>query len=48
MTKEEIIKKIDEIEDYRFYLEMQNFLDWEKYDAAGKELKELKEALKSL
>lgn len=42
----DIQKRIDELEEVLFYLEMADYIDWEKYNRYEKELNELKEAQK--
>lgn len=48
MTKEEILKKIDEIEDKMWWMEMGDFIDWVAYRKLQDEKDRLKATLKSL
>lgn len=46
MSKQEILKAIDEIETAMFYEEMKNFINWNWYNQQRKKLNELQAKLK--
>jgi hypothetical protein len=48
MTRDEIIKRIDELEDMMFYESMSEYMNWKNYTALRNERDELKKQLEEL
>lgn len=48
MAKEDILKRIEKLKETIWYLEMADFLDWERYNQYKTELKKLEKALSDL
>ena len=48
MTRQEIEKKIEELEDREFYLQMKDRWDWKDYEISRKRKEEIRELKKEL